>query len=218
MEKEFGLNAIELDNIFAQIKAGKEDLAETIYNEYLPMIEQYSSTYRVKKEQVQDIYNEVFCYVYDKIMKGVIKASDFNESFEKIMTNQCIKAKQNANTFNSELLSMSYAKNVASREAEAAKKAEESDYATQSLLFVIEVMNELIDNPELAQENGLTETKIDMIKDFYGLNKQHKRYNNAQIAEKYNVTESRAKAMLVSGLKSLRQMKDFQPIKKHLHS
>ena len=38
----------------------------------------------------------------------------------------------------------------------------------------------------------------------------------SQIAEKYQINEKRAQAMLVSALKSIRDVEEFQPIKSHL--
>lgn len=219
MEKQIGFNSEELEQIFAQIKEkGDDHLSDKIYRAYEPLKASFMKMYHLKSEQVNDIYDDVFCFVYGNVLKEVIKPSDFDYSFKKIMDRQCSKLKQTKNTFNSELLGMSYAKHVTTSEMEERKNAEKQQFATQSLLFVIEILDELLQNHDLAVEHGLDEEKIDMIKDYYGLNKEHKKYSVSEIAEKHNVSETRARAMVVKGLKVLREMKEFQSIKTQLHN
>ena len=217
MEKQIGLTTEELDSIFAQIKNGKTELDQKVYNAYLPLISDYASKFKLKEEQVQDLYNEVFIYVYNNILKEVVQPSNFTVCFENVLAKQCMKCKtESKDEFNSKLLSMSYAKHMQSREAEEARREEKKVISEQSLMYVIQILTELEKNEEFAKANGLSELKVDMIKDYYGLNAERKRLTIDQIAQKYELNESRAKAMMVAGLKKLRDMKEFNPIKAQL--
>ena len=212
MEKQIGLSTAELENIFAQIKAGKSDLSNNIYKAYLPMKNKYAAQYELSEEQITDIFNEAFCYVYEKTTKGVINAGEFGMFFVKIMTKQCMAKAENVEV-NSDLMAISYARNMPSRDIQEEKK---NEFVHQSLMYVIEVINELSKDEEFAKENGLDAQKIALIKDHYGINRAHRQYSLKEIAEKYNMTESRAQAVLVKGLKCLRDMKEFETIKARL--
>ena len=217
MEKQIGLSTEQLEQLFAQIKEGKNKHAEAkIYNAYLPYVKLYADKYGIKKDQVQDIFTDIFCFLHNNVINEVISASDFNLSFEKLMSRHCEDFKSSKPAFNSELMSMSYARRIAKTDAEQSKKAQEDEFATQSLLFVVQILNELQVNPELAAEKNLSEEKIAMSKDFYGINKEHRRYSPTEIAAKYGESGTRARAMLVSALKAIREMEEFEPIRNHL--
>ena len=220
MEKQIGLTSTQLEEIFAQIKAtGDNALGDKIYNAYLPLIKQYATMYGLKQEQVQDIYSEVISFVYDRILKDIIKPNEFNICFINTMKRQCSelvsKLSSKQAQFQSNMLGMAYAKN--STTEQQAKRAEEQNFATQSLIFTVQFLNNLELNPELAEQYGLDFTKIEMIKDFYGINQERTRLNFKQIADKYSVNEHRAVAMLSNALKSVRNISEFEPIKNHLH-
>lgn len=217
MEKQIGLSTEELEQLFAQIKKGNTKRAEAkIYGAYLPYVEEYAKKYEIKADQAQDIFTDIFCFLYNNVVNEVISPSDFAVSFDKLMAKQCGKIKSASSVFKSEMLSMSYARKVAKTDAEQLKKAQEDEFATQSLLFVVQVLNELQANPELAAEKGLNEEKIAMIKDFYGINRENRRYSAVEISAKYGESGTRARAMLVSALKAIREMNEFEPIKTHL--
>lgn len=212
MENKIGIEANKLEQLFTQIKQGKEGLDTKIYNSYLPLVNLFSKKFGIKREKVQDLYNDVFSYVYNNVLAGMIKPSEFTVCFENLFAKQCVKIQANNESrdimLGGRVIKESY------RQQEDNERAKE--FATQSLLFVIKVLDDLSRDPELAQEYGLNEEKIAIIKDYYGLNIEHQQYKVDKLAQKYNITESRASALLVSGLKKLRKIKDFQPIKEHL--
>ncbi|MBQ8522460.1 MAG: hypothetical protein IJ458_02210 [Clostridia bacterium] len=213
MEK-IGLEVNELEQLFAKVKQGYRDVDAKIYNAYLPLIEMYSTKFNLKQEQVQDLYNDIFSYVYNNVLQGSVSPSEFTICFENILAKQCMKAQSMGSGFRSELLSTANARRRASRKNEEQLRAKES--ATQSLLFIIQVLDEIASEPDLMEEYGLNAQKIAIIKDYYGLNKEHARYNVNQIVGKYNISETRARAVLVSGMKKLRDMQDFDQIKAEL--
>ncbi|MFQ6724592.1 MAG: hypothetical protein ACLRFE_04620 [Clostridia bacterium] len=214
MKQTIGLNPEELEQIFANINAGN-DLSDKIYKAYAPIKSKYAQKYDLSNEVINDLFDDVFCNVYSNVLSGCIKPSEFGIYFMQLLTKQSM-FKQSQPNFNSEMLSMAYAKHMPSREAEETRKAQKNEMARQSLMYVIEVLNEMVNDSEFAAENGLNAEKIAIIKDHYGINKERKSYSLAEIAEKYNMTEDRAKAVLVVGLKKLRDMKDFAPIKAQL--
>lgn len=214
MKEQFGLNPQELEQIFASISAG-EDLSGKIYKAYAPVKDKYAQKYDLSNEVVNDLFDDVFCNVYGNVLSGCIKPSEFGMYFMQLLTKQAM-FKQSQPNFNSDMLSMAYAKRMPSREAEETRKAQKNEMAKQSLMYVIEVLNEMANDPEFAAENGLNAEKIAVIKDHYGINKEHKAYTVEEIAKKYDMTVTRAKAVLVTGLKKLRDMKDFAPIKAQL--
>lgn len=221
MEKQIGLTSTELGEIFAQIKTtGDNSLGDKIYNAYLPIIGNYAKIYGLNQDQVQDIYSEVISFVYDKVLEGVIKPSEFNICLTNTMKRQCSdfinQKSSNQAKFQSSMLGMSYAKNCSTEQQ--AKREEKQNFATQSLMFTVQFLNNLEHNPELAESYGLDYTKIEMLKDFYGINADKVRLGYKQIADKYNVSEKRAVAMLGNALKSVRNIEEFQPIINHLHS
>ena len=220
MEKQIGLTSTQLEEIFAQIKATNNNaLGDKIYNAYLPYAGKYAKIYGLKLDQAQDIYSEVISFIYDKVLQDIIKPSEFNACFANTMKKQCSefisKLSSKQAQFQSSMLGMAYAKNRTTEQQ--AKRAEEQNFATQSLIFTVQFLNNLELNPELAEQYGLDFTKIEMIKDFYGINEERARLNFKQIAEKYGVNEHRAVAMLGNALKSIRNINEFKPIKNHLH-
>ncbi len=217
MNKEIGLSVEELDNIFTLIKQGKNTdncLDNKIYEAYLPLIDLYAKKFSLNVEKVQDLYNDVFTCVYSNTLAEVVPVANFTISFENLLAKVCMKEKTEKKAFRSEILGSAYAKREANRKEQEQQKARES--ATQSLLFVINVLDEIAADEELAESYGLTAQKIAVIKDYYGLNRQHKRYSSVELAEKYNITESRVKAVIVTGVKTIRNMQDFDQIKAEL--
>lgn len=213
MEKRYGLTSEELEKVFAQIKAGNTSMDKKVYEAYLPLINKCTKQFGLRKERVYSIYDDIFSYLYNNILNGTLNSVEFGSYFEKLIIKQCIKAQQVKEDLTSQHLPMSSAKKVPSREKET---RENQEFATVSLMFVIQVLNELQSNPEMAAEHGLTEEKIKIIKDYLGFNKQHKRYNVDEIAEKYQITHGRATAVVARTLKTLRDMDEFQPIKDRL--
>ncbi len=218
MEEQIGLSVNELAQIFAQIKKTDDrNLGDKIYAAYLPLVSKFAKQYHLKEEAVTDTYTEVFVYVFENTISGLINADSFDRCVKNIMTNKCIKLKKNQTMFKSEMLGMTYEKNMEYKESEETRKAKNDEFVSQSFLFVTQVLTQLKENPELAQEKGLDAEKISMLEDYYGINSEHKRYKVQDIAVKYNVTESRATALLTRALKAFRDMKEFQPIKARLH-
>lgn len=210
MEKQIGINSKRLGEIFAQIKAtNQQQLGDEIYSAYLPYVEVYSNKFELSKEQVQDIYTDVFCFVYNNVLNGYITAGEFDKAFVKIMDKQCSKLKQET-TFNSTMLGLAYAKNMPSHEQE---DREIQEVKAQSYLFTVNLLNELIKNPELAEANGLTANKIEMLKDYYAINPENKAYTVKELALKYNVTESRVVAVIASSIQKLKHMQQVQVAK-----
>ncbi len=214
MEQEVGLHVNELESVFAQIKNGKDGADAKLYNAYVPLIEACADKYDMDQTQVNDIYNETFTCVYNAVLKGVVPAVNFTMCFENMLRTRCYKYCEKHNEqFNSSLLFKSYVKNSSINEQSSHQRERRRLVADQSLIFVTQVLSELDDNQEFAEGNGLNEEKVLMIRDFYGLNQERTRFSVMQLAKKYNVTESRVQAVLIVGLKKLRDMKEFASIK-----
>ena len=211
MEKKIGLEANELERIFAEIKQNKKsDMDEKVYKAYLPLVEKFSHKFHIKMEKVQDIYNDVFVCVYQNIMEGAIKPSEFTMCFENLFAKTCLKAGQTKPT-QSESLSNRLIAREANRRAVQEQKSNE--YARQSIMYVAQILAELSQDEEAMAGYGLTKMHIDVIRDYHGLNVEEKSYSLAELAEKYNVTEARAKAVLVKALSVLRKSHEFDVVK-----
>jgi len=222
MEKQTGLTSTQLEEIFAQIKrTGNDKLGDKIYNAYLPAVKVYARQFHLSQDEVRDIYDEVVSFIYDKILQGIIRPSDFTTCFGKTMMKECIKVQTSHESeeykFNSNMMAQSYVASQATSVASEGAKVANDEFMAQSLLFAVQFMGNLKHNPELAEQNGLNELKIAMIKDFLGINQEIRRYHVEEIATKYNLTVGRAKAMLASALKAIRHIKEFEPIKAQLH-
>ena len=92
MEKQIGLNVKELERIFAQIKRGTEMSTDKLYNSYLDLINSYSYKFKLDSEKVQDLYDDVFTYMYNNIIQGLVQPDTFTRCFENVLAKQCIKA------------------------------------------------------------------------------------------------------------------------------
>lgn len=211
MEKQFGLPTEELEKIFAQMKSkGDNNLSDKIYKAYLPLIDKVVAKLNISTELVQDAYNDAFVCIYQNIMDGTIKASEFAVCFENLFVKTCFRSAQQASE-QSESLSDRLIVREANRRQQEVQK--ENEYARQSLMFVAQTLTRFAQDEELMAQYGLTRLHIDIVKDYHGLNAEERAYTLAQLAEKYNVTESRAKAVLVKGLSILRKSNEFNAIK-----
>lgn len=219
MKNQIGLSAQELDKIFSQIRDHKvRGLDRKIYAAYLPLRDELASSFKIKKDDMCTIYNDVFSYLYNNVLNGVLKPSEFGVYFKQLLTKQCSKHNLVKNEFNSDLLSKSYTRNISEYIPETnASDLRAKEFATQSLLFITELFNKMINNPQLAEQHDLNKEKICIVMDHFGLNAQHKSYTIAEMAEKYEITESRVRALLATSLKKLRSMEEFEPIKHQLH-
>ncbi len=215
MKKQLGLSDHELEQIFAQIKKGVkfQNLDKKIYDAYLPYIKQYATKFNLKEEKVQDIFDDVFSCVYQNIVEGTLTSNDFNVCFIRLMIRQCEKATEAKDEFQSEMLGDLYVQRSIPTLIDEEERIARIQFAEQSFLFTMQVLNELSQDPELAEELGLSEVKVNMIKDHYGINSEHHAYSCNEIAEKYNVTPSRACAMLAVALKNLRHMNEFASLR-----
>ena len=213
MEK-MGLSVEELESLFAQIKAGQDGVDATIYNAYLPLVKKVASSLQVNDELVQDVYNDVFSYLYNTIVKGVLSAKDFEISLQNLLAKQSLKAKaiSGQNKFDKESLSDRLIAREASR-AEASRQKEQA-IARESILYVVHLLDEIEHNSELAKSCGLDKTHIAMVRDFHGINEDNRSYNVNELAEKYHISAARAQAMVVCARKKIRNMNEFKEIKK----
>lgn len=217
MKKQLGLDSASLDKIFAQIKSTNDSaIGNQIYEAYAPFLEVYANQFKLKQEMVQDIFTDVFSYLYDEALQGIITGTEFNKYFVALMTKRCEEHRFDKSQFHSKMMESLYAQSKANEDENSIEREESRRFATQSLLFTVSFLNELKSNPEMAEKYGLNETKINMIKDFYGLNKDRIQCDIKTLAIKYNLTESRAQAMLVSALKCMRNIDAFQSIKEQL--
>ena len=217
MKKQLGLDSVSLDKIFAQIKATNDSaLGNQIYNAYVPFVETYAKQFKLRPELVQDIFTDVFSYLYDEDVQGIITGIEFNKYFVTLMTKRCEEHRDDKSQFHSKMMESLYVQSRASEDENSVEREEGRRFATQSLLFTVSFLNQLKENPEMAEQYGLNETKINMIKDFYGLTKERIQCDIKTLAIKYNMTESRAQAMLVSALKCMRNIDAFQSIKDQL--
>ena len=212
MEK-IGLGVEELDSLFTQIKAGQQGLDATIYNAYLPLVKRVATTLQINEEIVYDVYNDVFSYLYNTIEKGAVSGKEFDISIKNLLAKQSLKANaMSSQSAVKESLSDRLIAREASRAAAARQK--EQEIARESILYVVHLLDRIEHSPELAESYGLDEVHISMVRDFHGINKTNTSLNIHQIAEKYNVSESRAQAMVVAGRKKIREMQEFKDIKK----
>lgn len=220
MEKRTTLTSIQLEEIFAQIKkTGNNAYGNKIYNAYLPTMKLYAEVFNLTEEQAQDIYDEVISHVYNSVLEGVIDAKLFNMCYNSIMKKKCAEVNnQNAKQteFKSEMLAKTYSHNVTTVKSES-EESRNQQFATQSLLFVVDFLNFLENNPEQAKAYELDEVKIEMLKDYHGINAEGRAYKLPELAKKYEMSEKRAQVVLVKALSSVRRIKEFQPIKSQLH-
>ena len=212
MEKQTTLTSTQLEKIFAQIKStGDDKYGNVIYNTYLPYVKKYAKTYSLKHEIVTDIYDEVISFIYDKILSGVAEAKEFNMYFTAIMEKKCADAHKEQSSeehkFQSSMLRTSYEKNAQANTFEVVRKdVANKQRLTHSLLYTIQVLNELKNNEDLAQEYGLTPMKIAIFEDYNGINPEQKQYSIDEICEKYNVSGTMARAIIVNFSKHVRQI------------
>ena len=217
MKKQLGLDSVSLDKIFAQIKSTNDSrIGNQIYTAYVPYVAVYAKQFKLKPEAVQDIFTEVFSYLYDEALQGIINGAEFNKYFATLMAKRCEKRNEETSSYHGRIIESLCAKSLECEDEQDFEREESRKFATQSLLFTVSFLNELKNNPELAEQYGLNATKIDMIKDFYGLNKDRIQCDIKTLAIKYNLTQQRVQAMLVSALKCMRNIDAFQPIKDQL--
>ena len=211
--KKIGLEVEELERIFAQLKQKNEVVLQSrIYNAYLPLIGLMSKKFEVNEDDIHDIYNDVFSYVYNSVMRDVISAKDFTVCFQNLMAKQCVNKKTDKqNNVTKESLSSRLI--VQETERVLAEREKSQEIARRSLLMVVAILEKISNDPQLAKEYGLDKEHIKMIRDFHGINRENKSLKLIEIAQKYNITEARAKAMLVAGLKKFRELEELDPIK-----
>ncbi|MBQ7880810.1 MAG: hypothetical protein IJ358_03100 [Clostridia bacterium] len=222
MEQQYGLTAEQLDEIFTHVKATKHhQYGDEIYKAYLPAINVYANTYGLTHEQVRDIYSEVVAFIYDKIIKDIIQPADFNICFTNIMKRQCAacntKGEMEEKQFQSGMLRISYANNISTSNL----NNETNGYNRQrlmaySLLYTLNLFNELKNNPKLADQYHLDATRISMVQDLYGINAEGRTYSVAEIVQKYNISERMAGVMLAMAVKNIRHIKEFDKVVKYL--
>lgn len=210
------LTSNELEEIFASIKVNNnDDLGNELYNKYLPCIDEFARKYRLNKDDVEDIFNDNFSFVYDKVVRNIINPGWFESRLKYLMELECedlAKTHSNIGKFSSELLLESYQNNISDIEKSVANE----EFASQSLLFTINFLNDLKANPDKAIKYNLDEMKINMIKDYYGINQERRALKLKEIASKYGLNEKVAQARLVKALSVVRKMDEFQPIKQNL--
>lgn len=210
------LTSNELEEIFASIKVNNnDDLGNELYNKYLPCIDEFARKYRLNKDDVEDIFNDNFSFVYDKVVRNIINPGWFESRLKYLMELECedlAKTHSNIEKFSSELLLESYQNNISDIEKSVANE----EFAPQSLLFTINFLNDLKANPDKAIKYNLDEMKINMIKDYYGINQERRALKLKEIASKYGLNEKVAQARLVKALSVVRKMDEFQPIKQNL--
>lgn len=212
------LTSNELEEIFASIKATSNDyLGDEIYNNYLPYIDEFAQKYRLNKDDVKDIFNENFSFLYDKVVNNILNPSWFESRLKYLMDIDCeelTKKDSNADEFKSRLLLQSYQNEMEFTDIE--KSVANEEFASQSLLFTINFLNDLKANPDKAIKYNLDEMKINIIKDYYGINQERRALKLKEIASKYGLNEKVAQARLVKALSVVRKMDEFQPIKQNL--
>ena len=222
MEKQTTLSSTELEKIFAQIKStGNDKYGDAIYNAYLPQVKKYAKAYNLKYETVTDIFDEVISFIYDKILSGIASAHDFDRYFTAIMERKCIDARNEQRSeqhkFESSMLKTSYDKRVQANTFESLRKeVANEDRMSHSLLYTIQVLKELKENEKLAQEYGLSKTKILIFEDYYGINSKNKRYSIGDICEKYSITETKARAIIVNFSKHMREIEALANVRNQL--
>lgn len=224
MEKQTILTSTELEQIFAQIrKTGNDKLGDKIYITYLPYIKQYAKTFKLSNEKVEDIYSEVIAYIYDKIVAGVAEAKDFNMYFRAIMEKKCVEALKQEHSeetqFQSSMLRTSYEKGVQSQanSFEAIRrKVARQERMTHSLLYTIQVLNEMKNNEELAKAHDLSGDRIAIFEDYHGINAEGVAYSVEEICNKYNISEKRARTIVASVSMKLRHLDSLKTVRQEL--
>ena len=144
------LTSNELEEIFASIKVNNnDDLGNELYNKYLPCIDEFARKYRLNKDDVEDIFNDNFSFVYDKVVRNIINPGWFESRLKYLMELECedlAKTHSNIEKFSSELLLESYQNNISDIEKSVANE----EFASQSLLFTINLINDLKANRDNA--------------------------------------------------------------------
>lgn len=214
MEK-IGLTVDELEVIFNQLKSTSDlSLQSELYNAYLPLVDLFAKKFELEHDDVHDLYNDVFSYIYNSVMQGVLNAKDYTMYFQNVMAKQCLNI-QASNYDKANVTKLSLSNRLIAREASAAveRRQKEQLIARQSILMVVSVLDEIAHDKELCQIYGLDEIHIAMVRDFHGINKTNTSYKLPEIAKKYNISESRAQAMLVATLKKIREIEELDAIK-----
>ena len=212
--KKIGLTADELESIFSQLKTHDSLKLQTqVYDAYAPLISVFAQKFELEEEVVHDLYNDIFSCIYNNVLDGIFKPKDFTMYLQNVMAKQCLskQASKGAEEFVKESLSDRLIAQEAVKATNARKK--ELDVARRSLFMITTMLDKIANDPELAESYGITKVHIAMIRDYHGINAGNVCYKLEDIAAKYNVTESRAKAMLVVGLKKIRSIDEFNMIK-----
>jgi len=152
--------------------------------------------------------------MYNSVMQGILNAKDYTMYFQNVMAKQCLNMQ--ASSYDKvDITKLSLSNRLIAREASVAaeRRKKEQLIARQSILMVVSVLDEIAHDKELCQIYGLDEVHIAMVRDFHGINKTNTSYKLPEIAKKYNISESRAQAMLVATLKKIREIEELDSIK-----
>ena len=79
----------------------------------------------------------------------------------------------------------------------------QGNYNKEIIGYVKDYLARVIVNPEIAEEQFITPADIELVFDVYGINSTSKRLSQEALAEKYEVTPSRAAARFAVVVKTI---------------
>ena len=85
MEKQNTLTAIQIGEIFAQIKAtGNDELGNKIYANFLPVAKGYAKMLNVPEDEAMDMYDMILSNLYNAVMNNIISGDEFKDCIKRL--------------------------------------------------------------------------------------------------------------------------------------
>ena len=210
----------ELKEIFVQLKNTTNEEARAkyqalLYNAYMPFLTRFAKKYNVKDDVALDLYHDLFSKLYNTIWEGRQKPENFGIVLSNNLAKECLHAQALQNSgvrISSE--SLTNPKIAMEAIITEEKREKEKAFNRQSLLMVISILDEIEHDPELRQIYNITAGQIKVVRDFYGINEDNNVYDIEELARKYQKSELEIKGLLNSGMKQIRQIEEFDSIRK----
>lgn len=210
----------ELSEIFTALKSadGKENRAKyeaKLYNAYKPFLAYYAKKYHVRRDDAIDLYNDVFSKFYNAVWDGKQRPETFGVFVQNNLARECLHIyAQKSSKIETKSESLANPKIAMEAIVTEERREKENAYNRQSVLMVISILDEIEHDEELRKIYSVTAGQIRVVKDFHGINSKNKAYTIEELAKKYNKSELEIKGLLSSGMKQIRKIEEFDPIRK----
>lgn len=194
-------------------KGQEGKILDEVYTRYLPAINANMSeiccTFGLMEQEVMDIYGETISYMCDHVINGLINVKDF-----KLILKECLTSRFEQHTnAESEMTPLSIEGDMRDVEQIGKLKARDENWIRESLLFTIQFLSKLAKDDRLARQHGITCEHVKAYMDHLGINDAHRPFSVAELAIKYNQSESRMKAMLAVTAGSVRKSSELEDIR-----